>query len=364
MMNEQENILIQIVGIAKKKEVDGVLIAGDLYDKTVPPIEAVQLLDFFLMQFAELRIPVYLISGNHDSAERLSFGSRILAQNQLYFGTSFTGVLQKMMLQDSFGSLNVYFMPFLKPAVVRPFFPTIQIETYQDAIRAVMEKTAPNPKERNLLIAHQFVTHNGTEPMRCDSETISIGGVDQIDTSLFDAFDYVALGHLHGPQSVGRDTIRYCGSPLKYSFSEAKQQKSVTIVTLGEKDEVFIETEPLYPLLDLREIRGNLEDLLNPEVVAAGNPKDYIRVILTDSKPQYDPLGRLRAVYPNIMCLDMENSRTSRRTGSETAANQVKEKTPLELFESFYEMANGEAMTDEEISIIQKLLEEMAGDIE
>lgn len=362
MIAEQRTCLEQIIEIAVTHKVDGVLIAGDVYDKAVPTVEAVQLFDSFLTELTTQGLSVCVISGNHDSPERLSFGGRMLEQNGIYLSTVFDGTLRKITLSDDYGPLQLYLMPFLKPAMVRPFYPDAMLETYEDAVRIVLEHSDIDPAARNLLMAHQFVTNNGREPERCDSETLSIGGVDQVDTGLFTSFDYVALGHLHGPQSVGRETVRYCGSPLKYSFSECRQHKSVTIVTLQEKGNVQLETVPLIPERDLREIRGNLEELLKPEIAAQGNPADYLRVILTDEEPQYDPMGRLRRVYPNIMRLDVENSRTQQPVSSVTAAEQVEPQSPLALFTSFYEMANGVEMTPEEGGIIEKLMEEMAGE--
>ena len=362
MIPEQQLILGQIVEIAASKPVDGVLIAGDIYDKAVPSVEAVQLFDQFLTDLAEREIPVYLISGNHDSPERLSFGSRLLEQRGVHLTTAFDGVLHPLTLTDDHGPLYLYGMPFLKPAMVRPFYPESAIESYEDAVKIVLAHSRIDPSARNVLMAHQFVTSSGREPERCDSETLSIGGVDQVDASLFAGFDYVALGHLHGPQWVGRETVRYCGSPLKYSFSEWRQRKSVTLVTLQEKGDVSLELVPLKAQRDLREIRGKLEALLDPEVVAGGNREDYLRVILTDEEPPYDPMGRLRQVYPNIMRLDVENSRTRQGEPSVTAAERVEAQSPLELFASFYEMANGTAMTAEEQAILESLLAEMAGE--
>ncbi len=361
MIQDQRHCLEQIVAIAVSHQVDGVLVAGDIYDKAVPPIEAVQLLDTFLTELTARGMPVYLISGNHDSPERLAFGGRMLEQNGVYLGAAANGVLRRLALADEYGPLYLYLMPFLKPAMVRPFYPELAIETYEAAVAAVLEHSDVDPQARNVLLAHQFVTNNGREPERCDSETLSLGGVDQVDAGLFAAFDYVALGHLHGPQSVLRETVRYCGSPLKYSFSECRQKKSVTIVTLAQKGSVTLETVPLTPLRDLREIRGELAALVDPAVVALGDPTDYLRVILTDAEPQYDPMGKLRRVYPNVMRLDLETNSGQKRP-SATAAQQVEERTPMELFASFYAQVNGVEMSPEERRVIQSLLEEMAGD--
>ncbi len=362
MIEEQRHCLAQISEIAKEKKVDGVLIAGDVYDKSIPSVEAVQLFDSFLTDLAAAGVPVYIISGNHDSPERLAFGEKMLSQNQIYLSPVFDGALRKITMEDAYGVLYLYLMPFLKPAMVRPFYPDAVIETYEDAVRVVLEHSEIDPSVRNVLMAHQFVTNNGMEPERSDSELLSIGGVDQVDAKLFDAFDYVALGHIHGPQKVYRDTVRYCGSPLKYSFSEWRHKKSVTIAELKEKNQVELEFVPLTPLRDLRQIKGNLADLLDPAVYTQGNSEDYLRVILTDEEQLYDPMGQLRRIYPNVMRLDFENRFTKQADASATAPEGIDLQSPLKMFASFYEMANGVEMTEEETAIMEKLMEEMAGE--
>lgn len=360
MTEEQRHILKQIASIAVVQQVDGIIIAGDLYDKLVPSIEAVGLLDEFLTSLWEQHLPVYLISGNHDSPERLSFGTQLLEQNDVYLAGIFTGKAQHLSLQDAYGALELYLLPFIKPAVVRSFYPEESIETYEDAVRVVLSHSHIDPQKRNVLVAHQFVTNNGREPERSDSETLSVGALDQVDVSLFDGFDYVALGHIHGPQKIGRETVRYCGSPLKYSFSEWRHKKSVTIVELKEKGIVLLEQIPLQPIHDLREIRGTLSSLLQPEVVAQGDPQDYLRVILTDEIPPYDPLGQLRQVYPNLLRLDFERNEAAAME-SITAAQDVEEKTIMELFSDFYEMANDRSMNEAERAVMEQIWKEQGG---
>lgn len=360
MTEEQRHILKQIASIAVAQQVDGIIIAGDLYDKLVPSIEAVGLLDEFLTSLWEQHLPVYLISGNHDSPERLSFGTQLLEQNDVYLAGVFTGKAQHLSLQDAYGALELYLLPFIKPAVVRSFYPEESIETYEDAVRVALSHSDIDPQKRNVLVAHQFVTNNGREPERSDSETLSVGALDQVDVSLFDGFDYVALGHIHGPQKIGRETVRYCGSPLKYSFSEWRHKKSVTIVELKEKGIVSLEQIPLQPIHDLREIRGTLSSLLQPEVVAQGDPQDYLRVILTDEIPPYDPLGQLRQVYPNLLRLDFERNEIAAME-SITAAQDVEEKTIMELFSDFYEMANDRSMNEAERAVMEQIWKEQGG---
>lgn len=360
MTEEQRHILKQIASIAVAQQVDGIIIAGDLYDKLVPSIEAVGLLDEFLTSLWEQHLPVYLISGNHDSPERLSFGTQLLEQNDVYLAGVFTGKAQHLSLQDAYGALELYLLPFIKPAVVRSFYPEESIETYEDAVRVALSHSDIDPQKRNVLVAHQFVTNNGREPERSDSETLSVGALDQVDVSLFDGFDYVALGHIHGPQKIGRETVRYCGSPLKYSFSEWRHKKSVTIVELKEKGIVLLEQVPLQPIHDLREIRGTLSSLLQPEVVAQGDPQDYLRVILTNEIPPYDPLGQLRQVYPNLLRLDFERNEVAAME-SITAAQDVEEKTIMELFSDFYEMANDRSMNEAERAVMEQIWKEQGG---
>ncbi len=360
MTEEQRHILKQIASIAVAQQVDGIIIAGDLYDKLVPSIEAVGLLDEFLTSLWEQHLPVYLISGNHDSPERLSFGTQLLEQNDVYLAGVFTGKAQHLSLQDAYGALELYLLPFIKPAVVRSFYPEESIETYEDAVRVALSHSDIDPQKRNVLVAHQFVTNNGREPERSDSETLSVGALDQVDVSLFDGFDYVALGHIHGPQKIGRETVRYCGSPLKYSFSEWRHKKSVTIVELKEKGIVSLEQIPLQPIHDLREIRGTLSSLLQPEVVAQGDPQDYLRVILTDEILPYDPLGQLRQVYPNLLRLDFERNEVTAME-SITAAQDVEEKTIMELFSDFYEMANDRSMNEAERAVMEQIWKEQGG---
>ena len=253
MLEDQQYILEQVLALLDQDPVDGVLLAGDLYDKPVPPAEAVRLLDWFLTQLSLRQLPVFAISGNHDSAERIAFGSRLLASSRVWVSPVFQGAPEPISLQDRYGTVDVYLLPFLKPAAVRHVYPDQTIESYNDALACVLRHCAPDPSHRNLLLAHQFVAGAAS----CESEEPSVGGVDWVDAALFDSFDYVALGHLHSPQKVGRDTMRYCGTPLKYSFSEAHQSKSLTFVELGAKGDVTVTTAPLTPLRDLRELRGS-----------------------------------------------------------------------------------------------------------
>lgn len=362
MIEDQKHILSEIITMIKEEKPDGLLLAGDIYDKSIPTIEGVNLFDEFLTTVSSLKTPVYIVSGNHDSAERLNFGGRIMEAQKVYIAGVFQGELKKVTVSDEFGPLNIYLLPFVKPAMVTPYYE--EIETYEDAVRAIIEHTKINTEERNVLVAHQFIISGSQTPERSDSELESIGGLDQIDASVFEPFDYVALGHLHGAQRIGRDTIRYAGSPLKYSFSEVKQKKSVTMVTLGEKGDVSYELKPLVPIRDMRVIKGPIDELLNPENYTKGNTSDYIQATLTDEGNLVDAIGRMRTVYPNIMRLDFENSMTRKNENAKTAATDVQKKNPMELFKEFFVAQNNVEMDEKQEEIMTRLLNRLEGEDE
>ena len=361
MIEDQEYILDEILKLTDSTKPGAVLMAGDIYDKSQPSTEAVELLDEFLTRLALLGQPVFIISGNHDSPERLSFGSRIMENNGLHISGVFDGFLQKTTLEDEYGKVNIYMLPFIKPAMVRPFFEE-PVESYEEAIKMVISESGINTDERNILVAHQFVVSGMAQPQISDSETVSIGGLDHVDASVFDDFDYVALGHLHRSQRIGRDCIRYAGSPLKYSFSEARYRKSVTLVEMGRKGEILIDQIPLTPLRDLREIRGPIRELIR---IGNEDPKgsmDYIHAIITDEEEIYDALGQLRQVYPNLMALDLENSRTQQVYDSEAlVASNVAEKDPLDLFSEFYQIQNNQELTEDEIRVMKEIFQQAGG---
>lgn len=358
MLDDQRYILEQIINTANEEKTAGILIAGDIYDKSLPPAEAVELLDDFLTKLIQAGQAVFMISGNHDSPERIGFGSRIMENNQLFIGGTFEGRLNKVTLQDEHGAVNVYMLPFIKPAMLRPFYEE-QPDSYDKAVKLVISHTDINTKERNIILAHQFVINGVQEPERSDSESISVGGMDHVEANTFEEFDYVALGHLHRPQSISKDTVRYAGSPLKYSFSEALHKKSVTILELGEKGNLNIYTKPLTPLRDLREIKGPIEELLRLGKEDGSAATDYMHVTLTDEEEIYDAIGQLRQVYPNLMILDFENSRNGQIVyGYLAATEEISKKTPLELFDEFYQLQNNIELTKEQRDVIEKVMEE------
>ena len=345
MLEEQREALVQAFHMITKHKVDAVLIAGDVYDKTIPTIEGVKLFDTFLTALKTKNIPTFIISGNHDSAERLSFGRHLFENAEIYLSGTYEEEIFVKTLEDEFGEVDIYLLPFLKPQQIEVAEGEEKPQNYTEAIRLVLGRLSINKNKRNVLLAHQFVGGKGETPERTDSETQSVGGVDMVDYRVFDDFDYVALGHLHGAQQVGRETVRYAGSPVKYSFSEARQVKSATLVTLEEKGSITIEKLPFTPLHDMREIKGTLEQLTNPEVVAESDCNDYMHITLTDEEEIYDVFGKLRAVYPNLMSLDFDNART-RAEGAVTLAGEVmKEKTTMELFRDFFEKQAGSELS-------------------
>ena len=344
MLEDQRYILGEILRIVDREAPDAVLIAGDVYDKSVPSAEAVALLDDFLVRLAGRDLQVLLISGNHDSPERLAFGGRLMAERGVHIAPVYDGRVAPVTLTDEYGPVRVYLLPFVKPSHVRRCFPDREVDTYTDALAAAIGAMGVDPALRNVLVTHQFVTGAA----RCDSEEVSVGGTDNVDVSVFAPFDYVALGHLHGPQTVGRETVRYCGTPLKYSFSEAGQHKSVTVVELGKKGTTAVRTVPLVPLRDLVELRGTYEEVtFRGFYEGAGWQRDYVHITLTDEEDIPNAVGKLRVIYPNLMKLDYDNQRT--RAGiSLEGAEEVERRSPLELLEEFYEKQNGQPMGEEQ----------------
>ena len=356
MLEDQRYIVKQIESILEEEAADAVLIAGDVYDKPVPPGEAVRLFDGFLTALADRGTHVFVISGNHDSPERIAFGSRLMEKSRVYMAPVYDGHVSPIELRDAYGSVYVYMLPFVKPAVVKKCWPEEGIETYEDAVGcavAHMKEAVFVPEARNVLVAHQLVIGAS----RCDSEEVSVGGLDQVSAGLFRDFDYTALGHIHGPQNAGGERIRYCGSPLKYSFSEAGHVKSVTIVDLEEKGNVRVRTRPLIPLHDMREIRGSYAEVVSRDFYRGTAVDDYLHITLTDEEDILDAMGKLRAIYPNIMRLDYDNRRT--REGGQLPEKVQRAKSPLELLEELYALQNNQPMSGEQRELSARLIEEL-----
>ena len=395
MLEDQKYILDKILTIAEREQAEGVLLAGDIYDKTVPSAEAVQVFDRFLTGLAKRKIKVFAVSGNHDSPERIAFGAELMKGKGVYLSPVYDGRVAKVALEDTYGKLYVHLLPFVKPATVRHGLeaqqtlqqersngvesslqrersngaePSLQRErsngaepsklpeSYNEAVRAVVERMEVDADQRNILVAHQFVTGAS----RCESEETAVGGLDNVDADLFDAFDSVALGQIHSPQHVGRDTLRYCGTPLKYSFSEAEQEKSVTVVELREKGQVELRQIPLTPLRDMRRIRGTYMEVMDRNFYQGTNREDYVQITLTDEEDVPDGLQRLRKVYPNLMRLVYDNARTrqSREVG---AAEELERKSELELFSDFYVLQNNQTMSAKQTELVRQLIQESMG---
>lgn len=355
MVEDQAYILKEILEIVRREEPQGVLIAGDVYDKTVPSAEAVGMLDDFLVSLSRLGPQVFLISGNHDSPERLAFGGRLMEQSGVHLAPVYDGNPCRFTLQDAHGPVDVFLLPFLKPVHVCRFFPEETIESYTDALRVAIDHLGVEEGRRNVLVTHQFVTGAA----RCESEELSVGGSDNVDASVFAPFDYVALGHIHGPQQVGKPTIRYCGTPLKYSFSETNHEKSVTVVEMEEKGNVSIRTIPLTPLRDLREIRGSYEEVTLRDFYKGKDfREDYLHIILTDEEDVPDGAAKLRLIYPNLMKLSYDNRRTQNQAQWEEMG-PTEEKSPLAMLEEFYEKQNGQPMQETQRSFALGLMEEI-----
>ena len=352
MIEDQEYILLQILQIIDEERADAVLIAGDVYDKSVPSAEAVTLFDDFLCELAQRKVPTLIISGNHDSPERLAFGGRLMEECGIHISPVYDGSVATVTLSDEQGDVDFWLLPFIKPAHVKRYFPDAGIETYTDACRVAVEHMGIDTSVRNVLLTHQFVTGSVT----CESEEISVGGTDNVDASVFADFDYVALGHIHGPQNIGSNRIRYCGTPLKYSFSEERHHKSVTIVNLGAKGELELSLRPLTPRHDLRSIRGTFAELTDKTFYTGTATDDYLQVILTDEEDVPEAIGKLRVIYPNLMKLTYDNTRTRCNQVIDGAVD-VQRKSPLELFDELYELQNNQPMGEEQRAFALELIE-------
>lgn len=356
MVEDQQYILNRILEWVLREQPDGLILAGDIYDKAVPSAEAVSLFDWFLTELAEKNCPVCIVSGNHDSAERLAFGSRLMNARRIFLAPVYDGRVETVDFEDGFGIVRIHLLPFVRPAMVRHAFPeeAEHITDYQTALRAAVDHMELLENGRNVLAAHQFITG----AMSCDSEEVTVGGLDNGDASLFDDFDYVALGHIHSPQSVGRREVRYCGTPLKYSFSEASQEKSITVAELFEKGNVQVRTLPLKPLRDMRKLRGTYMEVTNRTFYEGTNREDYIQITLTDEEDIPDGLQKLRTIYPNIMRLEYDNRRTRGTDGLE-GGKEEGQVSDLELFSRFYEKQNSQPMSSEQEAFVRNILEEI-----
>ena len=351
LKEDQQYILNQILDIIEKEAVDAVLIAGDVYDKSIPSEAAVNLLNDFLNQLVQKNVRTFIISGNHDSDDRLNFGSRLFASNRIYISAVYDGTMYKQVLTDQEGEVAVYLLPFVKASQVRHYFPDAEIASYDDAVRAILAHEEIDPGRRNIIVAHQFVSGRSEDPVLGGSEsagTQSVGLVEKIGYDCFNAFDYAALGHIHSPQSVGR--VRYAGSPLKYSLSEVNNEKTVPVITVGKKDEkIRIELVPLKPKRDMRHIKGTLKELLDKHNIK--KPEDFIYVTLTDEGIIDNPMGIFQQVYPNTVKIDFDNAHT-RGFAQVDISHVADQKSFPELIREFYQMMYECEISDEEMAIM------------
>ncbi len=355
MLQDQEYILTKIINIIDDQKPHGVIIAGDVYDKSVPSAEAVALFDDFLYKLSKRNLKVFVISGNHDSPERIAFGSRLMEHGGIYVSPVYNGDIKPIELEDEFGKINIWLLPFVKPAHVKRFNEDEQIESYTDAIKIAIDKLNIKKNERNIMVTHQFVT--GAD--RTESEEISVGGTDNVDVSVFDSFDYTALGHIHRAQNCKSQRVRYSGTPLKYSFSEAKDVKSVTIAQLKEKGSLNISTIPLIPMRDMVEIKGKYNEIMLRDFYKnTSYQEDYVHITLTDEEDIPDAVAKLRTVYHNLMKLDYDNLRT-RSMNSVGCADIKYQKSPFEHFATFYEKQNNSPLTDTQSGYMKNLIEEI-----
>ncbi len=353
LIEDQRYILDQIFHIAEKESVDGVLIAGDVYDKSIPSEAAMRLLDDFLIKLAQKERKVFMVSGNHDSDDRLNYGSTLFARNEIFITAVFDGTLHKQSFADKDTQIDVYMLPFVKASQVRHYFPDEDIENYEDAVRAIIRNTPIDKNNKNLLVAHQFVSGKGADPALAGSESVgtqSVGLVEKIGYDCFDDFDYVALGHIHSPQRVGRDAVRYSGSPLKYSLSEVKNEKSVPLITVSAEDSVKIELIPLKPMRDMRHIKGTMKELLDKKNVKA--PEDFIYATLTEEDIVDDAMGVFQQIYPNTVRIDYDNSHT--REMDQVDISKIAENRSFpELIGDFYRLMYGCEITEEEMDVMR-----------
>ncbi|GBU21256.1 exonuclease SbcD [Fibrobacteres bacterium R8-0-B4] len=358
MIEEQRHILRQVIGYVRSERPAALVIAGDVYDRAVPGVDAVRLFDDFLTDLAAENITVMVVAGNHDSPERLGYAGRLLEDKKLFICGAFDGAMRRVVMSDEYGGVNFWLLPFIRPSSVRGMFDGREIETHNDAVAAVIEAAGIDYSARNVLVSHQFYAAVGAEPARCESEINPVGGLDAVDAVIIERFDYAALGHLHRAQRVGGDNRRYAGSPLKYSFSEVRHEKSVSLVELGEKGALSVSALPLVPLHDMREISGPLSELISDEVSSLADKEDYLRVVLTDEEEIVDPMGKVRSVYPNVMALGFENARTGVDIAEVGADSEwVSALSPYDLFFEFFLDMTASAMNACQSALVRSLMD-------
>ena len=355
MSEDQRYILDRILDIIDSEAPDGIIIAGDIYDKSMPPAEAVAMFDDFISSIAERKIKTFIISGNHDSAERIAFGSRIMNAGGIYLSPVYNGDIKPVVMEDEYGAVNIYMLPFVRPSAVRAFYPDDDTDSYSSAVGTAVKHMNADFSRRNIIITHQFVTG----AVRSDSEDISVGGTDNVSADIFADFDYTALGHIHKPQNIGSERVRYCGTPLKYSFSEAKQDKSVTVIELGKKGDVNVRTVKLIPLRDMTELKGSYEELMKKSFYeGTGYTEDYVHITLTDENDIPDAVSKLRLVYHRLMKMDYDNARTKKQSIIE-GMTSARETDPEKLFGEFFKSQNNVPMNDEQAAFVSGIIKDI-----
>ena len=359
LKEDQEYILNQIVKAAEEYRPDAILIAGDVYDKSVPSAEAVSLLNRFLTKLSDIKpaIPVMMIAGNHDSAQRLDYAKEILDKQQIYIEglppCTVDQYIKKVSIEDAYGKVNFYLLPFVKPGYVRSVFLDNEVGSYDDAVRMLIEREKINSEERNIIISHQFYTSGGTEPVRSESETVSVGGLDNIDIAALKPFDYAALGHIHHGQKIGDDQFRYCGTPLKYSVSEEKSEKSISVVEIKEKGTpVLIQKLTLQPLRDVRKLRGTLDEVL----LQNKYQNYYVSITITDEVEPYRMRERLEEQFPYLLEVRVDNTRTKNSLTDQE--DNIDISSPLETFAGFFKEMQGRELTEKERNILENIMKD------
>lgn len=356
MLAEQKNALNQIVEYAIKKEADAVVIAGDVYDRSIPPAEAVSVFDDFITELEKRDIALIIISGNHDSPERISFAQKILANRRVYISGTFSGTMEKIEFEDEYGKINFFLLPFVRTMSLKPYL-TEEAESQNDAVKAIINSQNINPKERNVIVTHYFVTNSG-HGLQMDEayDDIIVGDVENVDACAFDEFDYTALGHIHGFSHIGEKNVYYSGSPIKYSFSEVKHEKGVCLVEMSKKGKVKVERLPIKPIHDMRMIKGKIADLMDEKIYKAADVNDYICATLTDKNDIYDAMGKLRSIYPNIMKIIIEKNEVDKESENKGVMG-IKSKTPMQLYEEFYQLVTKDKLDEERKGIISDILQ-------
>ena len=350
LLEEQKFVLEQVLALVDLHMPDGILIAGDIYDKAVPSAEAVKVFDAFLSELAVRGLSIFLISGNHDSSERIHFASQILQKQNVFIKGVFDGKLEAVKVKDQEQTVSVYLLPYIRPFDVRPYYPEEEITSYDQAVRTVLAHTDIDEAEVNILVAHQFITG----AVSSESETVMVGGIDNIGADAFSMFDYVALGHLHRAQKVKRETVRYCGTLFPYSFDPNEGEKSVTMITIGQEKAISIDTLAIHPRHALRTIYGSLQEVLSGEV-----SEDYVKAVLTDGEDQVDVVPKLRDRYPNLLTVEFEGRKRTALAGLANA-EQIAKRSPLELFAEFFQERNGQELDEEDRLLVEQMMRELS----